>query len=78
MVDTRKRNPYPKSHAVESAQGCKRVQGMRIAVNLSRENSFIDWFVQPANASAVGKRMLRRLVLSAASFWIDGAKPGLR
>jgi hypothetical protein len=78
MVDTRKRNPYPKSHAVESAPGGKRVQGMRIAVNLSRENSFIDWFVRLANGSAVGKRMLRRLALSAASFSIDGAKPGLK
>jgi hypothetical protein len=42
MVDTRKRNPYPKSHAVESTQGSKCVQGVRIAVNLGREYSFID------------------------------------
>jgi hypothetical protein len=42
MVDTRKRNPYPKSHGVNSTPGGKRVQGMRIAVNLGREYSFID------------------------------------
>jgi len=42
MVDTRKRNPYPKPHAADSTQGGKCVQGIRIAVNLSREYSFID------------------------------------
>jgi hypothetical protein len=42
-----------------ATQGGKCVQGVRIAVNLSREYSFIDWFVRlltrwETNVAAIG------------------------
>jgi hypothetical protein len=61
-----------KFRAEDSIQGGKRVQELRIAVNLSWEYSFIDEFVRSASAEA---NVLAEIGFLAASIAVSVARP---